>query len=227
MNNPSSCTCADGFFASSTSPLSCTAWTACSANEYESTPGTASANRECTALTTCTDAQYESNEATATSDRVCTALTMCAAGKYVSTDSTATSDQICSSCDAGTFTDTSDAKSCTAWSTCPLGHGLAVAGTSQADQQCESCVFMSTYSPADDNTPCLTVTTCGGSEFETMQATVSSDRVCATHSDCAANHFTSKAPTETATASAVWTACTAENTSQRRPLLRRIGSAQR
>ena len=87
------CTCKEDYFGDGST---CTAWTECTSDEYESAAPTATTDRACTALTVCTAEEYESTEATATSDRACTALTTCTTEEYESTEATATCDRACS-----------------------------------------------------------------------------------------------------------------------------------
>ena len=73
------CTCDNGTFGDG---LSCTAWTDCSEEQYESAAPSHTADRECRTLTVCGSTEYESTAATATSDRVCSALTLCDSIEY-------------------------------------------------------------------------------------------------------------------------------------------------
>ena len=80
----------------------CTALTVCTSDEYETTPPTATSDRECMAVTVCTSDEYESTPPTATTDRACTALTDCTAMEQEVTAPTATSDRVCGACGEGT-----------------------------------------------------------------------------------------------------------------------------
>ena len=120
------CVCVTGYYMSDGS---CKALSACSAaDEWESTPPTATSDRKCSKATVCSSSEFESKPLTKAEDRECSKLTLCAADEFISIAATEVSDRVCSEvteCASAQFeskapTETSD-RMCSAITECTQG----------------------------------------------------------------------------------------------------------
>ena len=106
---------------SRTTDATCTPWSTCTSDQYESKAPSGTSDRECTTLRKCSDTEFQTKAPTTTSDRKCSPLTKCTEMQYESKASTSTSDRICTpyttSCGADQYLDEST-KSRTTDSTC-------------------------------------------------------------------------------------------------------------
>jgi hypothetical protein len=66
---------------------------------------------------------------------------------------------------------------------------MSAEGTASTDRQCAACIAGSTFSPADGPDACQVAKECKLHEFETMDATTSSDRECKAHTQCSPTQF--------------------------------------
>ncbi|MDB4031338.1 hypothetical protein N9471_00480, partial [bacterium] len=117
----------------------CIDFTVCASAQYESTPPTATSDRQCADVTTCASAQYESTPPTATSDRQCADVTTCPAGYGVFDSATETSDTVCGPCLDGTYSGGDDLSACTATTTCTGGNYISTLATTTSDTVCSTC----------------------------------------------------------------------------------------
>lgn len=122
--------------------------------------GKYSANGQCQSLTVCTAQQYESTPATATSDRKCSAVTSCQPGSAQTAAPTTASDRQCAACASGSFSTQVNALACKAWTPCTASQNQTMAGTATSDIV---CVDKPVCSTAPDRT-CTTQCPCASSE---------------------------------------------------------------
>ncbi|EGD78969.1 hypothetical protein PTSG_11806 [Salpingoeca rosetta] len=178
----------------------CTPLTTCTASQYETVAPTDTSDRECAALTTCVVGQYECVVPTETSNRQCCAIAQCDVGEEEAVAPTATSNRQCQNCTAGTTDD--DANGATPCVQCPAGTFVpegrtgdcsayrCAPGTVDADQlpstACTPCSSGVSFAPTSGLTACVAVSDCPAGEEESVQPTLSSDRVCTV---CAAGTF--------------------------------------
>lgn len=145
---------------------------ACSSGTYSSQINAAN----CSAWTACTVDQYESAAASSVADRVCTGLTSCAAGTRIKLSATATSDRVCLACLSGSFTAAANLNSCSNWSTCAAGYS-AVGGSATQDRTCNACAS-GYFSTTTNAASCSPWKTCTSSQTLTKPGTSTSDAIC-------------------------------------------------
>ncbi|EGD79525.1 hypothetical protein PTSG_10095 [Salpingoeca rosetta] len=178
----------------------CAPLTTCTASQYETVAPTDTSDRECATLTTCVVGQYECVAPTETSNRQCCAIAQCDVGEEEAVAPTATSNRQCQNCTAGTTDD--DANGATPCVQCPAGTFVpegrtgdcsayrCAPGTVDADQlpstPCTPCSSGVSFAPTSGLTACVAVSDCPAGEEESVQPTLSSDRVCTV---CAAGTF--------------------------------------
>lgn len=102
----------------------------------------------------------------------------CSPGSYVSVALTLTSNRVCSGCEAGTFSNATNAVNCTVVQTCVFGEEQKQAPTASSDRVCGPCELNTTY--YDGRTSrCELVSVCPSQQEETKAPTLTSNRECA------------------------------------------------
>jgi ficolin len=147
---PDSCAyeCDNGYFLHG---KACTAWTTCSATQWQTVAGDTHNDRECLAQTVCVGTEYETKASGTHHDRVCASHGVCTADQWESKAAGTHHDRECTAmtvCVAGRFetaalTLTSD-RECTAWTNCFNGNFQSSAPTGAADRGCTGCTLACT-----------------------------------------------------------------------------------
>jgi hypothetical protein len=117
----------------------------------------------CKATRVCSAAEYESVAATVVSDRTCTALRTCGAGQYVLANATLTSDRVCDNCTSGLL----DVSFWFMFS-------------------CSIKLMLDTFHEGPNAAFCRATTVCNGVQFESVGATLTTDRTCTNLLNCSA-----------------------------------------
>src|SRR5690606_25136525 len=143
-------TCGPGQFVADVDSLGLPICQTCAAGTFSDVENAA----QCTPHTVCIIAEeYESTPASASQDRVCSAVTNCPPGAYVAVDPTATSDRQCSACTDG-FSVATNAATCEPWRDCPPGSVVTLEPSGAQDRQCGACP-RGTQSVSVNATQCL------------------------------------------------------------------------
>jgi hypothetical protein len=130
----------------------------------------------------------------------CRAFTVCKAGQHQTTAPVQTTqNRKCEDNIAGTFTSSANQVTATPWKTCEAGEGQINAPdqmpSATTNRVCGECKLGTSFSGADDGSPCTLADVCTGGEYEKVAATLKADRTCATHADaCASHEYETQAP---------------------------------
>jgi len=195
--------------ATATSDRKCASVVPCTDKQYQTAAATATENAKCADVKICTDKQYTAQGRTFTTDRTCATLSECdEKTQYQSVTATANSDRKCTdrtSCSnaAGLYNSAvvsvDKDSTCSKLTPCTQQQFQDKGPTANSDRKCKSvkeCLdveYTSKPPSATTNRECKSLTKCDGDgEFESVRATDSSDRECATNPP-------TKAPTAKAT----------------------------
>lgn len=181
-----SLTCGDGTWQQGSGESArCVAWTACGAGEYETAPGTGTADRQCAP---CPQGQFN----TVPNATSCTAWSDCSPGKYIKTEGAASADRVCETCATGSYTDQLNQPGCIAHTKCQPGTFVSIPGDEFKDVTCDACGEGS-YSDMENMSGCIPQPDCPAGTFAEVPASVSQRRSCSTCVDGTFNTMTNAA----------------------------------
>jgi hypothetical protein len=188
--------CADGQYKSVYPMDRCMPWKSCPAGteaDTTSSNGPASAIRDRTCIRCVAGTSFNTLENTP-----CAAVTPCARGYHVSQDATPTQDNVC------------------AVNVCTCENGIGAQGTDCATHETLSCTSCDNgfYLNAQSSTlpSCTAISTCSSNQYESVGATVTSDRVCMDLTPpCTGTQWQSKPPMASSDrVCSEWTTCTSD-----------------
>jgi hypothetical protein len=182
--------------ATATSDRACTDATTCSRLQWEAHSPTLHSDRVCQQTSVCTADEFESQPPTLAADRMCSQLTVCPKGRFVSITAGTTTDRVCSTCPRGTFQGQTNQHTCNA---CSPGYFQAAAGQEVcgAVMQCKDHEYEIKPPSLTWNRVCASHSLCAASHFVSAMATARNDRHCSALTICTARQFEQKAPAYT------------------------------
>eukprot|EP00043_Microstomoeca_roanoka_P011985 m.113350 g.113350 ORF g.113350 m.113350 type:complete len:2370 (-) comp15356_c3_seq2:346-7455(-) len=151
----------------------CTTYTDCAAMNQEQTKApTPTSDRECREC--MTNVEYF-NAATAQ----CEQLRTCVPGEFVTQQPSLTQNRECTACGPNSYSATTNSLTCTPHTSCAASYQEEItAPTPTSDSTCRSCVIGQTYYNSNSRT-CQAVSSCPAGAYISVEATISSDAVCA------------------------------------------------
>eukprot|EP00049_Salpingoeca_infusionum_P005502 m.92811 g.92811 ORF g.92811 m.92811 type:complete len:2840 (+) comp12991_c0_seq1:76-8595(+) len=151
--------CPDGEYDAGTSCASCSASCATCFGPGDShclscTGSTALDTSSASCVATCPSGTFKNGNR-------CDKCTQCPDGEFASTKCSATADAVCSD-----------------WKVCQAGSYQSTAGTHLSDAKCTACTEGESYQPQSGQTACLETTTCSFPKIETVEPSLTTDRIC-------------------------------------------------
>jgi hypothetical protein len=188
--------CPDGTYSNEENSASCSSWSTCTSDEYESQSPSAASNRQCTALGDCAPGWYVSAERTQDAERQCEP---CPNGKFSATVNAA-SCAVWAACESDEYEAAAPSASadrqCVPHEVCSAGYQVSVEPTATTNRKCELCPY-DTFSTQENAAACEDGTVCADDEYESRFLSATSDRQCTALTICGAGYQVAIEPTPT------------------------------